>query len=120
MEEKNISTLFEEMKSDVSNYINNRIKLAKLEAFEKGSKAGANAGYGLILAVCIFWGLFFALITLALYLSGILGSYTVGFGITAGGILFIVLILLLAGKAIKGSITNKIISQLNKEPHKKK
>jgi len=35
MEDKTVSTLFEELKEDVSKYANDTIQLVKLQAFEK-------------------------------------------------------------------------------------
>lgn len=119
MEEKNISTLLEEMKDDVSNYVNNKIKLAKLEAYEKASKSGSRIGYGLILSVFIFWGLFFAFLTLALYLASLLGSYVYSFGIMTGVTLLVIIIFLLARKSIKRSMTNNIITELMKDDNNK-
>lgn len=118
MEEKNISTLFEEMKSDVSSYLENKIKLLKLEALEKGSTGSSKAGYGLILAIFILLGLIFGLITLAFYLSTLLGGYAAGFGVVTGLLFLIVIIMLLARKAICRSITNRIISKLMNDDNK--
>lgn len=118
MEEKNISTLFEEMKGDVSNYLENKIKLIKLEALEKGSTSASKAGYGLILAIFILFGVIFGLITLAIYLASVLGGYLAGFGAVTGLLLLIVIIMLLARKSICGSVTNRIISKMMDEDKK--
>jgi hypothetical protein len=50
MEEKKVSTLFEEMRDDVGKFIKSTLELGKLEAFEKLSLGSSAFLYGLILA----------------------------------------------------------------------
>jgi uncharacterized membrane protein YgcG len=112
MEEENTSTMFKEIKDDVSKYVKNTIELTKLSAYEKISKATSEATYSLILACIILFVLFIASITLAIYLGEILMSLWAGFGLVALLNIVLIIILLLLRKPIKKSITNKVVSFL--------
>lgn len=112
MEEEKTSTMFKEIKDDVSKYVMNTIELTKLNAYEKISKATSLVTYSLILAGIILFALFLAFITLAIYLGEILMNMWAGFGLVALLTILLIIILLLIKKPIKKSITNKVVSFL--------
>ncbi|MDR1782899.1 MAG: phage holin family protein [Dysgonamonadaceae bacterium] len=112
MEEKKASTLFEEMRDDVSSYVQNTIEIAKLEAFEKLAKGSAVAAHSLILLFIALFVLLLVFVTAGLYLGELLQNMWMGFGIVSLFNLLLLLIIMSAGKKIKSSITNKIISFL--------
>lgn len=118
MEHKNVSTLFEEMKDDISNYVTGTIELAKLQAYEKLSKGASVIAVSLIVVYLSLIAFAIILVTIGLYLGELLGSMWQGFGIMALVTILIVLILLLARKAMKKFITNTIISSLMSEGKK--
>lgn len=107
-----MSTLFEEMRNDVSNYITSSLELGKLEAFEKISKASSNISYLIVIGVVIFIALFTLLITVALYLGQVLSNLWIGFGIVSAAMLITLLILILTKKPFKRSVTNKVVTFL--------
>lgn len=109
MEEKKVSTLFEEMRDDVSNYISSSFELGKLEVFEKVSLGSAAVSYGLIIAGIALVAIFFALVTAALYLGELLGSLWAGFGIVSAFSILVLLILLLFKKQFNKRVTNVVI-----------
>lgn len=112
MEEKKASTLFEEMKDDVSNYVTNTIELTKLQAYEKISKGSSVIAYCLIILYLTLIALTILLITAGLYLGELLQSMWQGFGIVTLATFLLIFILMLARKAMKKSITNRVVSFL--------
>ncbi len=109
MEEKKVSTLFEEMRDDVSNFITSTLELGKLEVYEKISLGSSAISYGLIIAGVTFFALLFIFITLGLYLGELLQSSWAGFGIVAAFALLLVLIMLFVGKPFKKKVTNMVV-----------
>lgn len=109
MEEKKVSTLFEEMRDDVSNYISSSLELGKLEVYEKISLGSSAATYGLIIAGIALTALFFTLVTVALYLGELLQNLWAGFGIVAAFAFLTLLIMLLLKKHFNKKFTNKVI-----------
>lgn len=109
MEEKKVSTLFEEMRDDISKYITSSLELGKLEVFEKLSLGSASVGYGLLVGGIALVALFFALVTAALYLGELLQSPWAGFGIVSGFSILVLLILLLLRKRFNKKVTNAVI-----------
>ena len=122
MEEKNVSTLFEEMLDDISRYINSTLELGKLEVYEKISIGSSAFTYGLILGGVALFALLFLFITAALYLGELLQNIWAGFGIVTVFALLVLLIMLLVGKPFKKKVTNKMVRFLmeNDENDKKK
>lgn len=109
MEEKKVSTLFEEMRDDISKYISSSLELGKLEVYEKVSLGSAAISFGLIIAGIALVAIFFALVTLALYLGELLESLWAGFGIVSAFSILVVLIMLLLKKSFKKKVTNGVI-----------
>ncbi|RNC64067.1 phage holin family protein [Proteiniphilum sp. X52] len=109
MEEKKVSTLFEEMRDDISNFISSSLELAKLEVYEKVSLGSASISYGLIIAWIALVALFFALVTAALYLAELLESLWAGFGIVSAFSILVLLIMLLLKKRFNRKISNGVV-----------
>ncbi|MDD4777958.1 MAG: phage holin family protein [Fermentimonas sp.] len=118
MEEKKVSTLFEEMRDDIGKYINSTLELGKLEAFEKFSLGSSAFLYGLILAGAGLIALLFILVTAGLYLSELLDSLWLGFGIVAAFTLLVLVILLFIRKPMQKKYTNVIVRFLMKQDDK--
>lgn len=109
MEEKKVSTLFEEMRDDISNYIASTLELGKLEVYEKISLGSSAIAYGLMVAGVALFALLFIFIALGLYLGDLLQNTWAGFAIVAAFVLLIMLLMLLTGKPFKQKVTNKVI-----------
>ena len=80
MEEKKVSTLFEEMRDDIGRYITSTLELGKLSAFEKISLGSSAFLYGLMLGGVALIALLFIFVTAGLYLGELLNSFWQGFG----------------------------------------
>lgn len=114
MEEKKVSTLFEEMRKDISNFINSTLELGKLEVFEKISLSASAIVYGLMLGSALVIALLFILVTAGLYLGEMLQSYWMGFGIVAAFTLLITIIILIVGVPFKKKFTSRVVRFLMK------
>lgn len=112
MDEKTVTGLFEEMKGDVSDYVKSNLELAKLEVFEKLSKASANISVTMALVRILTLCLALIFITLGFFLADVLGSNWQGFAISTAGAILILLILFFLRKSLKRSITNSVVSFL--------
>ncbi len=115
MEEKKVSTLFEEMRDDISNFINSTLELGKLEVVEKISLSASAIVYGLMLGGALVMTLLFILVTAGLYLGEMLQSYWIGFGIVAAFTLLITIIILIAGGPFKKKFTSRVVRFLMKD-----
>ncbi len=114
MEEKKVSTMFEEMRNDISNFINSTLELGKLEVIEKISLSASAIVYGLMLAGALAIALLFILVTAGLYLGEMLQSYWIGFGVVAAFALLITLIILISGRPFKKKFTSRVVRFLMK------
>ena len=94
MEEKKVSTLFEEMRDDIGRYITSTLELGKLSAFEKISLGSSAFLYGLMLGGVALIALLFIFVTAGLYLGELLNSFWQGFGIVSAFAILVLLILL--------------------------
>ena len=120
MEDKTVSTLFEELKEDVSKYANDTIQLVKLQAFEKIGIGSGKTAYSVLLIFFVLFALSLILITAGFYLGELLQSNWMGFGIVLAVTLLLVFILLLSRKSITKTLTNKVIKFLMEDENKKK
>jgi len=114
MEEKKVSTLFEEMRDDISNYVNTTLELGKLEVIEKISISASAVVHALMLSGALLILHFLLLITAAFYLSVLFQNFWIGFGIIAAFALLVTLIIFISGKTFKQKFTSRVVSFLMK------
>lgn len=107
--DKSLNTLLEDIKLELLSYINKRIRLFKLDAFEKGGIASSALGYGLLIISIIAVILFFLLIGMAFFVGELLGSIALGFFTMALFSLLVLLVILVFRKSIKRSLLNSTI-----------
>jgi hypothetical protein len=106
--------LLDSLRLELSGYINKRLRLFKLDAFEKGSIAFSYIIYGLIVFIIVLSILFFFLFGLAFLLGDILGNNSAGFGILFGISVIALLIIIGFRKRIKRYVLMKSIALLRK------
>ena len=113
MEEEKEATkpIIEQLKE----YVETRIKLAKLQAIEGSSTVFASLITDALIALTIVLAFLFASFTLALYLGRVLGEHWAGFGCVAGLYLILALILKYSRKKIEKPITDAFIKKLFKD-----
>ena len=112
MEEKKVSTLFEEMKEELADYVSKRLRLFKLQSYSTTSKTGALLLYSIGIILLIVLVLSFIFTTLALYLGELLNSLPIGYAIVSLLTILFVMIIIKSKKSIVNSITNMIASSL--------
>lgn len=100
---------FEDLGSDIKNYAEIRIELAKLELAEKTSQALTRLIQHIMIG--IFLALFVAFVTLALalWVSDLLGSYALGFLIVSLAYLLIALVIKWTGPLWRQSLRDSFI-----------
>ena len=109
MEEKKVSTWFEEIRDDIGNYITSTLELGKLEIYEKISLGTSIVTYGLLLSGVGLITFLFILITAALYLNELLQSSWMGFALVSALAFLVLLILLMVKKPLKKKCTNNVV-----------
>lgn len=112
--DKSLNTLVEEIKLELLSYINRRVRLFKLDSYEKLSISASAVGYGLIVLAILAVLIFFILIGLAFFIGELLSSLAAGFGIMALFSLLVLFIVFLARKVIKNTILNSTINFFRK------
>lgn len=112
--DKDLSSLLEDIKLELLGYVNKRIKYLKLDSFEKGSIVASSIGYSLIVAIIAGTIIFFSLLGLAFFLGELLDSQAAGFGVLALFSLLILIVVLICRKRLKSFLLNKTITFLNK------
>lgn len=113
-EDKNLNTLLDDIKQELLSYINRRLKLLKLESYEKLSKSASYMGYGLIVLVTLSFIIFFVLMGMAFLVGELLGSLAKGFGVMALFSLLILTIVFFLRKPIMKAILYKSINFFRK------
>jgi len=104
--EKNI----EELLSDARSYLDARMEYVRLSLVEKVSRGVANVITSSVVVICFVLAFLFGTITLALFLSDVLGSFTKGFGCVSLIYLAIAIIVYLTkDKYIEKAIINRAI-----------
>lgn len=92
MQEENKEKGFDDLYKDAKDYLDTRVEYTRLKLVEKGSKIFADIVTNATVAICFILAFLFGTLTLALFLSDVLGSYTRGFGCVA--ILYILVALI--------------------------
>ncbi len=106
--------LIDGLKPELSDYIQKRLKLFKLDMFEKGGIAISILGYGLIILILVSSILFFFLFGLAFFLGEYFDSNSIGFGILLAICTLILVVIMLCRKKIQRYILLRTISILKR------
>lgn len=107
---------FQETKQRISQYLQNRMLLLRLQATDKASHIASTVITIVIIVLIGLFLLIFASITLGCWLATLTGSLTAGFGIVA---LFYLLIFLVVIFFLRKWLTNFFISKFIKLIYKK-
>ena len=119
---KDSEKIFQNLKEDISAYINLKLELLKLNTYEKSGKIISLLSYGLILFFLVVFVILFIFLSLGFFLGDLLDNAAIGFGIIS--LLYLVLIGITVKKAqwIQTKVLNKVIATLitNEEQQNKK
>lgn len=110
------SPVISELRQLITEYFDARLKLIKLETFEKIAKVTAVLFSSLVVALLGFFLLFFLSMTAGFYLGKIFDSMALGF-LTVTGLYLIlfVLVLLMKKDLLENLLIERIISELTKK-----
>ncbi len=100
----------EDLVDDAKGYLDARVEYTRLYLVEKVSKVFADLVTNTVVIVCFILAFLFGTVTLALFLSDVLGSYTRGFG--AVSLIYIalaIIVYLTKDKYIEKAIINVAI-----------
>ena len=103
---------FENLKKDLSAYLELKLSLLKLNTYERTSKVISILSYGLIVLFLAFFAILFVFIALGFFLGNLLDSNAAGLGCVSLLYLLILGILLRNKERIKLCILNAVIAAL--------
>ena len=106
--EKYPNTIIQELREDVSAFVELKLELLKLNTYERTGKVIAVLSYGLVLLFLAFFAILFIFLALGFFLGEWIGVTGAGFGLVA------VLYLLLMGLIIRNReiITTKVLNEV--------
>lgn len=113
-EYQNFSELIDESKADLSSYIEKRLTLAKLKAFEKISSASSYIIYGLMMSVFALILFILVLVGLGFVIGDLLNNYAAGFGVLILITLVVLFALILNAKKIRRFFLNTTLRIIKK------
>ncbi|WP_287621773.1 phage holin family protein [Parabacteroides sp.] len=111
--EKDSGKIFSELKKDVTAYMESKLELLKLSAYERTGKVISVLSYGLILLFLGFFAILFIFMAVGFFLGEWLGSSGAGLGIVALLYLLLIGIILLTKDRIRTKIINEVIAALS-------
>lgn len=113
-EVKDLQSLFQRIKIDLTSYVNNRFAHYRLDLVERTSQYSSLLALILIITFLSFSVFAFALVGVALYIGHILGSTAAGFGVVALFWLVALIIVLFFRNKIQNFFLNKAAELLYK------
>jgi len=115
-DQPNKEHFFEDFKDLIIEYLQNKLQLARISAYEKIAKIIAVIFSGIVLVILFFFTIVFMSLLAGFYFSEYYGSNFYGFGIVAAAYFISFLILLLFRKQVlEKFIINAVINILFKE-----
>lgn len=108
--QENKDKSIEDLVDDAKGFLEARVEYTRLYLVEKVSKVFADLVTSTVVIVCFILAFLFGSVTLALYLSDLLGSYAGGFGcVSLFYILLAIIVYLTKNKYIEKAIINVAI-----------
>lgn len=108
--QENKDKSIEDLVDDAKGFLEARVEYTRLYLVEKASKIFADLVTSTAVIVCFILAFLFGSVTLALYLSSVLGSYAGGFGcVSVFYILLAIIVYLTKDKYIEKAIINVAI-----------
>ncbi|GHT71160.1 hypothetical protein FACS189455_2300 [Bacteroidia bacterium] len=107
MMEKDLGSFFQEIKKELTGYFTAKLKLYRLDLFEKTSKTASFLFFGLAVLLIIFFSIFFIFLAIGFWLGELLGSIAAGMGLVSLIYLILLLILLVNRQKIRDKIAER-------------
>lgn len=102
-------------KDNILKYVELRLKLLKIETYEKLGKVSAVLLIVLLVLFIVFFAVLFLFLGLGYFLGDVLGSLSLGMVLTGGLYLLFLAVVLLARKKIMEKVFNLFVSELMKD-----
>lgn len=112
MSEPTLRDLTHDISTELRQYVEKRIQLAKFSAFEKSALASGSGTVVILLACTFIIAWIFGMVGLALYLNALLQTAYAGFGLIALFHLLLAGIVFIMRNTIQLSVAEKIAQQL--------
>ncbi|NDW17826.1 hypothetical protein D0T53_02705 [Dysgonomonas sp. 216] len=109
-----LNSLFSSLKDDTSVYVEKRLRIFKLRAYEKTSIASSYIVYGVLLCIVLFTIFILGLIALGFVFGSLLESYAMGFGVLILIVVLTFILMLFSAKSIRRVFSNIIVRIINK------
>lgn len=109
---KDSGKIFQNLKNDISAYINFKLELLKLNTYEKTGEIIGLLSYGLILFFLIVFVILFLFLSLGFFLGDLFDNTAIGFGIIAFLYLLFIRISIKNANWIQAKILNAVIAVL--------
>ena len=118
--EKETEQIFKKLKEDVSTYVELKVELLKLTAYERTGELVSVLSYGLILLFLAFFAVLFIFLALGFFLGDLLDNVAGGFAIVALLYMVVLALIVFNKDKIRLSVINEIIAVLTAADDKKK
>lgn len=113
--EKDLQDLFTITKDNVSKYIDLRLKLLKIETYEKVGKVSSVLLLILLILFIVFFAVLFLFMGLGYYLGQVLGNQSLGMALIGGLYLILLISVILYRNKIMNNLFNLFVSELMKD-----
>lgn len=114
-----IGQIMERIKAEVSAYVDTRLRILQLEAYEKGSFIASVAAFGLLVAFVLVPVVMLMLITLAIVIAQCTGSWLIGFSCVLILSIIVLLVIISKRKSIQNKFTNAVLDAIMKAEQRK-
>lgn len=111
--EKDSAKIFHELKEDISVYVESKLELLKLGAYERSGQLIAILSYGLILLFLAFFAILFVFLALGFFLGDAFDSIGAGFAVVAGLYFLLIGLVVLFKNKIRRKVLNIVLAALN-------
>ncbi|MDH6359136.1 phage holin family protein [Parabacteroides sp. PF5-9] len=111
--EKNLGQIFNELKEDLTTYVELKFEFLKLSTFERAGKVISVLSYVLVILILALLATVFLFVALGIQLGEWLNSYSGGFAIVGGLYLLAIGFLMLGKKGFTTKVTNLVIGALD-------
>jgi hypothetical protein len=112
MSEPTLRDLTHDISTELRQYVEKRIQLAKFSAFEKSALASGSGTVVVLLSCTFLLAWIFGMVSLALYLNALLQTAYAGFGLIALFHLLLAGIVFIMRNTIQLSVAEKVAQQL--------
>ena len=107
---------FIEFKQLITDYLDARLKLLKLEVFEKTAKVTAALFSSLVAALLVFFLMFFLSLSAGFYLGTVFGGTALGFlAVTAFYLIIFIVVMLKKKEFLEKYIVDRVIAELTRK-----